>query len=221
MSVKKNSHDLHGSAPEKSDTAILLIDVINDMEFPRGKALLRFANQAAERIAKLKQRARQAGIPVVYVNDNFGRWKSDFRRIVDHCLQDEIAGKCVAQLLLPSEEDYFVLKPKHSGFFSTSLDILLNYLGASKLILCGFAGDICVLYTANDAYMRDYDLVIPRDCIASETKAGNDLALQHMKRFLRADVRNSVAIRFTQKAARDQKEPSSRKGRRSSSKSSR
>lgn len=218
--MKKKSADLHGSAPEKSDTALLLIDVINDMEFPRGKLLLRHAVKAAEKMAALKRRVKRAGIPVIYVNDNFGRWKSDFRRLVDHCLQDEIAGKSVAQILLPSEDDYFVLKPKHSGFFSTSLDILLNYLEAKKLIICGFAGDICVLYTANDAYMRDFDLIIPRDCIASETKAGNEIALKHMKRFLKADTRASSVLRF-KNSALEEKSSISRKGRRSSSKSSR
>lgn len=219
--MKNGTTDLHGSAPEKSDTALLLIDVINDMEFPKGKALKRHALKAAECIARLKSRARKAGIPVVYVNDNFGRWKSDFRRLVDNCLRDEAPGKCVTQLLLPSEDDYFVLKPKHSGFFSTSLDILLDYLGARKLILCGFAGDICVLYTANDAYMRDFKLTVPRDCIASETKASNDLALRHMKRYLDADTRAAASLRLTGRSPsrKEQNAPLSRKGRRSSSKS--
>ena len=99
-------------------------------------------------------------------------------------------------MLAPDDDDYFVLKPKHSGFFSTNLDILLDYLGAKTLILCGMAGDICVLFTANDAYMRDFNIVAPRDCLASNTQAANDNALELMNRVLKADTRLSSEIYF-------------------------
>lgn len=102
----------------------------------------------------------------------------------------------MARLLIPREDDYFVLKPKHSGFYSTSLETLLSYLGARKLIITGFAADICVLFTANDAYMRDFELLVPSDCIASETAAARRAASQQMKRFLRGDIRTSPAIRL-------------------------
>ena len=192
--------DLHGGAPDHSPWALLLIDVINDLEFPGGEKLLPPAMKAARRIAALKKRAKSAGVPVVYVNDNFGRWQSDFRRHVRHCLDDGVRGGPLAELLKPEEDDYFVLKPKHSGFFSTTLDILLEYLGAETLVLTGFAGNICVLYTANDAYMRDFKLVVPRDCIASETAEADRYALQQMSRFLKADTRISSRVDF--KAAR-------------------
>lgn len=192
-----NSDDLHGSAPEKSSQVLLLIDVINDLEFPGGEELLRQALPAARRIAGLKKRARAAGVPVVYVNDNFGRWRSDFRCQVDHCLASGIRGREIVRLLVPEEPDYFVLKPKHSGFFSTSLDILLKYLGAQTLILAGFAGNICVLYTANDAYMRDFQLRVPADCVASETAEANRYALAQMERYLRACTENSDKLELT------------------------
>lgn len=151
------------------------------------------------KIAALRKRAWRAGIPVVYVNDNFGRWQSDFRSQVEHCRGADIRGREIAALLTPGPNDYFVLKPKHSGFFSTTLDILLDYLRAETLILGGFAGNLCVLYTANDAHMRDYHLIVPRDCIASESKALNDTALEHMSRYLNADTRLSRSIRFPAK----------------------
>src|SRR5687767_1035269 len=186
-----NPRDPHGAAPERSSTVLLLVDVINDFDFPRARDLLEFALPAARRIVALKKRLRALRIPAIYVNDNFGRWQSDFKKQVEKCVSDESLGAPVARLLIPGENDYFVLKPKHSGFFSTSLDVLLDYLGAKKLIVTGFAGDICVLFTANDAYMRDYELVVPSDCIASETAAANRNACQQMKRFLRAEVRPS------------------------------
>src|SRR5688572_25415125 len=99
------SNNLHGSAPDTSPMLLLLIDVINDMEFQRGSLLLKQALPAARRIAKLKIEARRRGIPVIYVNDNFGRWRSDFKSLVRHCLEDQVRGEPVARLLSPDEDD--------------------------------------------------------------------------------------------------------------------
>src|SRR5438309_3240218 len=184
--------DLHGNAPDKSAVALLLIDVINDLEFPDGDKLLRSALRMAHQIAGLKRRASEAGLPVIYVNDNFGRWRSDFNAQVEHCLNDGVPGKPVVERLRPGEEDYFVLKPKHSGFFSTTLDILLDYLGVKTVILTGIAANICVLFTANDAYMRDFFLVVPCDCVASTTEEENRNALEQMRKVLKADIRPST-----------------------------
>jgi nicotinamidase-related amidase len=188
--------DLHGNAPDKSRFALLLIDVINDLDFPEANQLLRFAGPMARKILRLKERAKKAGIPVVYVNDNFGRWRSDFRRQVQHCLRGEARGHEIVKLLQPEEDDYFVLKPKHSGFFSTTLETLLRYLGSETLIITGIAGNFCVLFTANDAYMRDYDLIIPSDCTASNSPGQNKEALALMRKFLKADTRPSPRIRL-------------------------
>ena len=125
---------------------------------------------------------------MIYVNDNFGRWQSDFNKQVDHCLHDGVRGQPLAELLAPGEEDYFVLKPKHSGFYSTSLDILLDYLQAETLILTGIAGNNCVLFTANDAYMRDFKIFVPADCIVSNTKQENEHALKQMENVLKANT---------------------------------
>ena len=191
------SHDLHGSAPDKSAVALLLIDVINDFEFPEGEQLLRLALPAGRNIANLKRRAKDAGVPAIYVNDNFGRWRSDFKRIVAHC-RDESRGKPFVELLLPEEDDYFVLKPKNSGFYSTTLDLLLIHLGVRSLIVTGIQGNNCVLFTANDAYMRDYKLFVPSDCTASSTEEENRHALTQMQNVLKADI--SIAEELDLKA---------------------
>ena len=192
----KQNEDLHGNAPDKSEMVLLLIDVINDLEFEGGEELLRSALPAAKRITRLKGRAHQAGVPVIYVNDNFGRWRSDFKRIVEHCLRNDVRGRPIAELLKPNDDDYFVLKPKHSGFFSTTLDLVLEYLGARKLVLTGIAGNNCVLFTANDAYMRDLRLIVPADCVASNTEEENRYALHQMQMILKADIRSSSEIVF-------------------------
>jgi nicotinamidase-related amidase len=174
--------------------ALLIIDMINAFDFDGAEAMLPRALAAAKATAALKQRARRAGVPVVYVNDNFGRWRSDFRSILMHCLREGVRGKPIAELLKPDEDDYFVLKPKHSGFQFTTLDVLLAHLGVETLILTGVAANFCVLFTAHDAYMRDYHLVVPSDCVASQTEADDRYALAHMANVTKADVRPSRAL---------------------------
>jgi nicotinamidase-related amidase len=200
--------DLHGNVPDKSNVALLLIDVINDLEFDGGEKLLRHALPMSKSLAELKRGAKKAGVPVVYVNDNFGKWQSDFKRILEHCLNDDVRGRPIAEALQPEEDDYFVLKPKHSGFFSTTLDILLDYLEARTLVLTGLSGDICVLFTAHDAYMRDFNLIVPSDCIASEDPRDNEYTLRKMAGLMDADTRPSAEIDFEELQRRAAREPS-------------
>ena len=188
--------DLHGNAPDHAAVVLLLIDVINDLEFDGGEALLAQALPMAERVAALKRRTRAAGIPAVYVNDNFGRWRSDLRALLTHALAEGVRGRPLVERLVPEPDDYFVLKPKHSGFFSTTLETLLRYLGSHTLIITGIAGNFCVLFTANDAYMRDYDLIIPSDCTVSNSAKENREALALMRKFLKADTRPSFKLRL-------------------------
>jgi nicotinamidase-related amidase len=189
-----DTENLHGNVPDTNEIVLLIIDVINDLEFIGGDQLLKSALNAAENIAKLKQRAKQAGIPVIYINDNFGKWQSDFNKLITHCLEDGVRGEPIARLLQPNKEDYFVLKPKHSGFYSTPLDILLTYLHAKTVILTGFTGDMCVLFTAYDAYLRDLSLYVPADCVASIDPEENHYSLRQMERVLKADIRLSTEI---------------------------
>src|SRR3954470_7611480 len=180
--------------PRSVASALLIIDMINAFDFEGADLLLPRALDAARAIVALKRRARTAGVPAIYVNDNFGRWRSNFHETLEHCLSSP--GRDVAHLLTPAREDYFVLKPKHSGFQFTSLDVLLEHLGARTLVLTGVAANFCVLFTAHDAYMREYRLRVPRDCVACETEADERYALAHMREVTKADVRASRTIRF-------------------------
>lgn len=182
------------SAETTRRTALLLVDVINDMDFEGSEALVRFAEPMARRLHELKRRCRAAGIPTLYINDNFGKWRSDFRSLVQHCVDDPVPGMEVAKLLKPDDDDYFVLKPKNSAFFGTTLDTLLTNLGTSTVILTGIAGDNCVLFSANDAYLRDYTLFIPCDCVVSNSREENDAALRLMQKVVKADIRPSVDL---------------------------
>ena len=184
------------ASPSARETALLLIDVINDCEFDGGEDLLASARATLDPIAALTARCREAGVPIVYVNDNFGAWDQTFDELVERCCTTEVRGRELAEALRPEPGDHFILKPKHSAFYLTSLDALLQSLGVRRLILCGYAGDICVLFTANDAHMREYELVVPRDCIASEREDVNACALEMMQRTLGAEtgVGGAVAL---------------------------
>ena len=176
------SPTLHGSAPDTSAVALLLVDVINDFAFEEGREVLGAARAMATRIRQLKARAARAGIPVVYVNDNFGRWRSDFRKLVAHCSSPRARGRDVARRLRPGPRDYFILKPQHSGFYGTALDLLLQHLGARTLIVSGLLADSCVLITAQEAHMRGYHVVVPSDCVAARTPEDHARALVQLRR---------------------------------------
>jgi nicotinamidase-related amidase len=192
------NNDLHGNAPDSAPVALLIIDMINDLEFPEGPDFLEPTLRAAERIADLKQQASALGIPVIYANDNFGRWRSDFNEVLDHCLNDGVRGQPLAERLHPEPNDYSVLKPKNSAFFATTLETLLIYLEAKTLILTGISADSCILFTANDAYVRDYSLYVPADCVVSALPTYTKDALAYMKRVLKADTTPSTDLDLAQ-----------------------
>src|SRR6185312_5944180 len=151
----------------------------------------------ARRIAALKRRAKAAGVPIIYVNDNFGHWRSDLKKQISHCLMDGVRGEPIARLLVPDASDYFVLKPTSSAFFGTTLHILLQHLGVETLVLTGVAADVCILFTAHDAHLRDYQIIVPSDCVAYNFKRETTAALANMKKATHAVVCESPMIRFS------------------------
>lgn len=189
MSQSTNAnHDERRQAEPTAAVALLLIDVINDLAFAGGEDLHRQAVPMAQAIAALKQRAKAAGLPVIYVNDNFGHWQSDFQTVVEYCMRPEAPGRDTTALLRPIKDDYFIIKPRHSGFYQTNLDLLLKYLKVHTLILTGMAADICVLFTANDAYLREFEIVVPSDCCASEAEDYRQQALRLVERVLKGTI---------------------------------
>jgi nicotinamidase-related amidase len=189
--------DLHGNAPDTSEVALLLVDVINDLEFPGGERLLRHTGDLVRGLTALRRRARRANVPCIYANDNFGRWRSDFTAQVQHCLTDGVRGAALARALKPTPADYFVLKPKHSAFYQTCLELLLEHLGVRTLLIGGISTDSCVSFTAHDAFLRGYSLVLLSDgCAAIDIKAHRS-ALAQMQRVLRAQVSACADVVFS------------------------
>ncbi|RPI56845.1 MAG: cysteine hydrolase [Acidobacteria bacterium] len=180
----------------KARTALLLVDVINLFDFPAGAAFARRALGPARNIARLRDRAHTAGVPVIYVNDNWGRWRSDFQTIVADCSERHRPGAPIAALLAPTTRDFFVLKPHLSGFHDTPLDTLLQAGEVQRVVIVGFAADNCVFFTAAEAHMRDYLVVVPGDCCASERDSERRHALGKMRKFLHADTSSSRRVRL-------------------------
>ncbi|MFS0784112.1 isochorismatase family cysteine hydrolase [Bacillus sp. 1P06AnD] len=177
---------------QKSDTALLIIDMINHFKFRNGTACYRHTLQITDPILLVKAKACAARIPIIYINDHYNLWQADFQKIIFMCRTKE--NNSYISMIAPQPNDYFLIKPKHSAFYGTSLNTMLHQFGVKRLIITGIAGNICVLFTANDAYMREYSLVCPADCIASADVEDNTYALTMMANVLKADIRNSTAI---------------------------
>ena len=175
-------------------TALLIIDMINDMDFACGPEMLEPTHEAADRILALRARADRLNVPVVYVNDNYGQWHSERSRLVEHCMRPDAPGRELVARLAPREQDYFVIKPMHSGFYATNLPVLLPKLGASRVILTGIATDICVLFTAADAHMRDYEIWAPGDCVAAVAPERTGWALDIMLQAMSAEIRPTTEL---------------------------
>lgn len=175
---------------------MLIIDMVSCWDFQDADKLLPRAKAVAPFIARLKRRARAAGVPVIYANDNAGRWRSDFRALLSEAKEAGGPGREIVELLAPDQDDYFLLKPKQSAFFGTPLELLLQHLAAKRLLLTGVASDQCVLVTAAEAVMRDLEVIVPRDCVASQTLARNRLVLRQLEDFHNIPTTPSTRLRF-------------------------
>ncbi|HZG73206.1 MAG TPA: isochorismatase family cysteine hydrolase [Chondromyces sp.] len=167
--------------------ALLIIDVINSFQFDQGKILAEKTKEICPQILKMKEFCKENDFPIIYINDHYYLWKADIDKIINHCMNDISAP--IIQQLKPKEDDYFLIKPKHSAFYGTALNTLLHQLDVDSLIITGIAGNICVLFTANDAYMREYDLYIPEDGMTSVREQDDAYTLEMMKNVLNADTR--------------------------------
>ena len=191
------SHDedaarIDGQAPR--GVGLLIVDMINDLSFDGADDLRPRAERAADVVLDLRRQADRLKVPVIYVNDNFGQWHSDRGKIVKTSLRDSSPGRAMVRRVAPRAKDYFVIKPQVSGFYATSLPVLLPKLDVSRIVLTGVAADICILFTAADAHMRAYDLWIPEDAVASEDDRRKRWALDIMQKSLAAETAATGAL---------------------------
>jgi nicotinamidase-related amidase len=175
-------------------TALLIVDMINDFDFEGGVDLLRHTKRIVAPLKVLRARMTAMGCPVVFCNDNFGQWRSDFRQVVKHCCANDARGHAICRAMRPAADDYFVLKPRHSAFYGTPLEALLDDVKAAHLVVVGIAGDGCVLSTASDAHIRKHKVMVPSDCMASITDERNENAVTYLSESLRLDTRPSTQL---------------------------
>lgn len=180
----------------RSNEAVLIVDMISDFSFEGGEQMFDRALSAAENVAELKRRADDVGVPVVFVNDNYGKWNEDFGTYVKNTMEASNRGRQMVEALQPGNDDLYVVKPQRSGFYATPLGVLLLSMDVSKVIVTGVTTDICVLFTAHDAYMRGYHVEVPADCSATIEPKHHDQALRYLERVADAETRNGKDIEF-------------------------
>ena len=168
----------HRGAP----TALLIVDMISTWDFPDAPALLPRTLEIAPRVAQLADRwRREARWPVIFANDNQGRWRSERSALYDAALAAGGDGARIAELLKPHEDDYFVLKPKHSAFHATPLALLLRHLKVRRIAPVGVTSDQCILATAADARMHEIDVVVVRDAVEAPTPQRTRASIRHFE----------------------------------------
>jgi nicotinamidase-related amidase len=173
----------------RSKQALVLVDFMNPLDFPGAEDLAPAALEAARATARLKRELSRRGVPTIYANDNFGIWYSEFGAMVQALLKQAGPSGSIAKLLKPRRGDLTVLKPMHSAFFGSPLDILLEKMGVEKLVFAGLATDICVKLTAMDGFLRGFRMAVPADCTAAESPEKKSAALEYMRDILKCDVR--------------------------------
>ncbi|PVM82953.1 isochorismatase family cysteine hydrolase [Caulobacter endophyticus] len=182
------------SIKSPSGVGLLIIDLINDLAFPGAEPLRKACRSIVDDLLGLRAQADEAGVPTIYVNDNFGQWRGERAEIVAHAARAESPARDIVEKLKPREKDFFVIKPRFSGFYATTLPVLLPQLGIQRLILTGVATDICVLFTAADAHMREYGLWVPENLVASDDPQRDAWALEIMRNSMGARTASSRAL---------------------------
>jgi isochorismate hydrolase len=192
--VRAGDSAINDSAPDTSPVALLIVDMLADFESADMAPMYRSALRAARKIAMLRKRLSRAGIPSIFVNDNVGRWRANGVGLIEQ-VSKSVRGRRIVELLGPDVDDYVLLKPKHSVFYATPLETLLAYMRARALILTGLTSTQCVLFSAMDAYVRDFKLFIPRDCVVSASRRDTQVTDYLFRTRLRADIRTSDRLR--------------------------
>ncbi len=181
-------------SPSPVPVALLIVDVITTFGFPDGDEILRQALLMRDTLVKFKARARQIGIPVLYVNDNFGDWRSEKEILMGRCL--EAKGGEFVRPLMPDSDDYFILKPMHSAFYMTPLEVLLRHLKIDALILTGLTSNSCLTVTAHDANMRGLNIYVPRDCSCARNFEEHSQALNQLGKMAGVNTTPSTSLKL-------------------------
>jgi len=177
--------------------AIVALDLISDFAFPDGARVRRALEARRDAIRRLLERGRAHNVPVIYVNDNLGPWRSDAASLLARCTEPRRRGASLVDALRPAASDAFVLKPRHSAFFGTPLAALLEDQRADLLVFTGVSTESCVWMSACDAHTRGFSLVIPANTVAGASAAATRRTLASLREVLGAHVpARAATLRF-------------------------
>jgi nicotinamidase-related amidase len=179
--TRQERHDDDGGA-----TALLVVDMLNPYEHPQADRLAERVGETLPGIRTLLRRAADEQTPVVYVNDNYGDWNSSSEELAKQAMDG--AHPELVEPVLPGEGQSLVVKARHSTFYETPLEYLLDQLGVSRLVFSGQVTEQCILYSALDAYVRHFDVVVAIDAVAAIYDDLGDAALQMMERNMGAEL---------------------------------
>jgi ureidoacrylate peracid hydrolase len=179
----------------KTSTAILVVDMLNDFLKPGGKMVLEGGGVLIPPMRRLLTQARKAGLPVVYVNDSHRpglREDREFKKRSEHCIEDTW-GAAVIDEIKPKKKDFVVLKHRFSGFYDTDLDLTLKDLCIDTVIVMGVVTNICVRSTIHDAFFRGYKVLVPRDCVMATGEREQESSLYDIETHF-GDVTTSAKL---------------------------
>lgn len=168
--------------------ALIIADMLNDFVYEGAPLEVPSARVIINNIRREIQKARKKQIPIIYCCDAHKKEDPEFELWPSHAVKGTEGSRVIEQLK-PQKEDYVIEKASYSCFYKTSLDKLLKQLNRTHLIITGVVTNICILYTAAEAYMRGYKVIIPQNCVAALTQKEHQFALQQMKRVLHAEIR--------------------------------
>jgi nicotinamidase-related amidase len=174
--------------------ALVVIDMINTYDHEDAERLRESAEEVVPVVGELVKRARDAGAPVIYVNDNFGQWRSDQDALVEGALAGEHAA--LVEPIVPDEDAMFVVKARHSIFYETPLEYLLRQEEIEEVVLTGQATEQCILYSALDAHIRHIPVIVPREAVAHIHEDLAEAALRMMQVNMEAEVVGAADVRF-------------------------
>jgi nicotinamidase-related amidase len=164
--------------PFRPDDVLVVVDVINDFDHDDGEELLASFRERLGAMTYAIEAARAARVPVVYVNDAHGRWDADAPGLVQAVLERDCARDVVGAIA-PAEGDAVLLKHRYSGFDHTPLDLLVEELGAIRVVLMGAATEGCVVQTAIDAREHGLQATILAEACATTDPSLEELALRY------------------------------------------
>jgi nicotinamidase-related amidase len=175
-------------------TALVVVDMINSYDHPDGEKLRESAKKAVPKMAALLKKAKDQDVEIIYVNDNFGAWNSSREELVEAVLDSD--GKDLVEPIKPEKDNAFVVKLRHSIFFETPLSYLLAENDIKRVVLIGQATEQCILYSALDAYIRHFEVAVPRDAVAHIHEHLAEAALELMELNMDAEIDDADSIRL-------------------------